>query len=469
MGVAKGLERLAAEKGALGDSAARKRLLALFDEGSFTELDRFAKNGDKPCEVITAYGSIAGAPAYAFSQDVSVSSGAMGRVQAQKIARVYDLAAENGLPVVGIYDSNGAHLDEGADALAAYGDLIGKSNRLSGVVPQISVVLGACIGSSALLASLADVTIMAEGAEFYCVSPAIAGDKSGRVGTADTAAKNGAAHLVAADEEAALEYVKTLLSLLPGNNLSVAPLADYTPAAGDAAALRAGDSPVKVLEAVADAGSILELSAAFGPCAHTYLCRIGGSPAGVVANDGEKEGRMCADACVKIARFVRMCDAFSVPVVTFVDTAGFVANKETELSGSVKEAALLTHAYAEATTQKIAVITGKAYGPAYIALASRASGADVVYAWPDAVISALEPLTAVSVLYKDRIQAGEKREDLAAAYVQQAASAFDAAALGYVDDVIEPAETFQRIATALDMLSGKRVTTLSKKHSNMPL
>ena len=146
-----------------------------------------------------------------------------------------------------------------------------------------------------------------------------------------------------------------------------------------------------------------------------------------------------------------------------------MGRRKAELSGSVKEAALLTHAYAEATTQKIAVITGKAYGPAYIALAGRASGADVVYAWPDAVISALEPLTAVSVLYKDRIQAGEKREDLAAAYVQQAASAFDAAALGYVDDVIEPAETFQRIATALDMLSGKRVTTLSKKHSNMPL
>ena len=254
MSVANGLERLAAEKGALADSAARKRLLSLFDEGSFTELDRFAKNGDKPGEVITAYGSIAGAPAYAFSQDVSVASGAMGRVQAQKIARVYDLAAENGLPVVGIYDSHGAHLDEGADALAAYGELILKSSRLSGVVPQISLVLGACIGSAAMLASLADVTVMAKDAEFYCVSPVIAGDKTGKVGSAEAAAESGAAHVVSADEAAALEAVKELLSLLPGNNLSVASLAEYEPAAGDPAALKTGDSAKTILEAVVDAG-----------------------------------------------------------------------------------------------------------------------------------------------------------------------------------------------------------------------
>ena len=469
MSVANGTQRLAAEKSALADSAARKRLQALFDEGSYTELDRFAKNGDKPGEVITAYGSIAGAPAYAFSQDISVASGAMGRVQAQKIARVYDLAAENGLPVVGLYDSDGAHLDEGVDALAAYGDLILKSNRLSGVVPQISVVLGACIGSAALLASLADVTIMQKDAEFYCVSPAILGDKTGKVGSAETAAKNGSVHLLADDETAALDKVKELLSLLPGNNLSVAPLADYEPAAGDPAALQTGVDAGVILDAVADAGSQLELSAAYGSAARTLLCRISGNPVGVVANGGENEGRIDAAAAAKIARFVRMCDAFSIPVITFVNTAGFVADQDTELAGSVKEAALLTHAYAEATTQKVTVITGKAYGPAYIALAGRASGADVVYAWPDATISALEPLTAVSVLYKDRILAGEKREDLAAEYVKTAASAFEAAAAGYVDDVIEPAETFQRVATALDMLSGKRFSTLSKKHSNMPL
>ncbi len=469
MSVANGLARLAAEKGALADSAARKRLAGLFDEGSFTELDRFAKNGETPGEVITAYGSIAGAPAYAFSQDVSVASGAMGRVQAGKIARVYDLAAENGLPVVGVYDSNGAHLDEGTDALAAYGELIRKANRLSGVVPQISVVLGACIGTSALLASLADVTVMSKDAVFYCVSPAIAGDKSGRVGSAAAAAAAGTAHVVAEDEAGALETVRELLSLLPGNNLSVGPMADPVAPAVDAATLKAGDRQLTVLEAVADAGSLLELSAAYGSAAHTALCRVTGNPVGVVACDGENEGRLDAAAATKIARFVRMCDAFSIPVITFVDTAGFVADKESELSGSVKEAALLTHAYAEATTQKIAVITGKAYGPAYIALAGRASGTDVVYAWPDATVSALEPLTAVSVLYKDRILAGEKREDLAAAYAADAASPFEAAAKGHIDDVIEPAETYQRIVNALDMLSGKRVSTMDKKHSNMPL
>lgn len=469
MSEANGLARLAAEKGALQDSAARRRLQTLFDEGSFTELDRFAKNGENLGEVITAYGSIAGAPAYAFSQDVSVSSGAMGRVQAKKIARVLDLAAENGLPVVGIYDSNGAHLDEGADALAAYGELILRSNRLSGVVPQISVVLGACIGTSALLASLADVTVMAEGAELYCVSPAVAGDKAGKVGAAHTAASAGTAHLVAPDEAAALAAVQSLLSLLPGNNLSVGPMADPTAPAVDAASLVDGAAPLAVLEALADAGSMCELSAAYGPAAHTVLCRITGNPVGIVCCDGENQGRLDAAACAKVARFVRMCDAFSLPVVTLVDTAGFVADQVSEYSGSVKEAALLTHAYAEATTQKIAVITGKAYGPAYIALAGRASGADVVYAWPDAKVSALEPLTAVSVLYKDRILAGEKREALAAAYEKEEASPFQAAAQGHIDDVIEPAETYQRIVNALDMLAGKRVSTLSKKHSNMPL
>lgn len=469
MSFVNGLQRLENEQNAIPLSAARKRLQLLFDDGDYTELDRFSKNGENLSEVVTAYGCMNGSPVYAFSQDISVASGGVGRVQAAKIRRIYDLAAETGIPVVGIYDSNGAHLNEGVAAMAAYGELILAANRLSGVVPQISLVLGACIGSASVLASLSDVVVMAEGAEFYVVSGEILGDQSGKIGSAAAAGENGTAHVMAADEGEAISKARELMTYLPQNNLSVPVIFESGSAASDGSALAAGVSAEAVVAAVADDGSLFPLSSGSAPGVITAFARIAGAPAGIVATGGSDEDRIDSAACAKIARFVRMCDAFSVPVVTLVDTAGFVGTRETELHGDMKSIAALTHAYAEATCPKVAVITGKAFGPAYIALAGRAANADVVLAWPDAVISALEPLTAASVLYRDRLAAGETREALAEEYCKTAASPFEAAAGGYVDDVIAPSDTFQRIVSSLDMLAGKRVSTFSKKHSNFPL
>lgn len=459
-----GTERLKEEIGALPGGKAKERLALLFDGGTYTEIEKFSKNGEGGCEVVCAYGYVSGSPAYAFSQNVGVSGGAMGKAQAAKIARLYEKAGMTGLPVFSIFDSNGAHVAEGVAALAAYGSLIQAANSLSGVVPQVALVLGSCIGSAAVWAGAADVVIMSEGAELYVTSGEILGNA--KIGSAALAAENGTAQIVTEDEAAAVAKAKELITLLPANNLDVAPAADYVPAESEADFSGASDA----VRFVADAGSTVELCEKFAPCVYTALGRIGGNPVGIVANvKGEREGRLCAAGCAKAARFVRMCDAFSIPVVTFVDTMGFDVTTQSELSGGVKAMTALTHAYAEATAPKVSVITGNAVGAAYTALAGHASGADYTIALPNAVISALEPLTAVSVLYADRIAAGETREGLAAEYVKTQASVFTAAAQGFVDDIAEPAELSAKVMSALEMLSGKRVATMDKKHSNMPL
>lgn len=455
-------ERIEKALASVSGCTAAKRLEMLFDDGAYTELERFAVS-DGECEVLTAYGYVSGSPAYAFSQNISASSGAMGRAQADKILRLYKKAAQTGLPIFAIYDSKGAHLNEGAGALAAYGDLIAASNRISGVVPQISLVLGSCIGSAAVLASIADVVIMTEKAELYVTSGKILGEK--KVGSAAAAAAAGTAQITADDDASAIGKAKELITLLPINNLSVAPIADYVQASSVAAQ---GADAVSVAAAVADADSLFELSAEYGRSVYTALCRIGGNSVGIVANAKDNDGRMDAAGCFKAARFVRMCDAFSIPVVTLVDTFGFDVTAESELSGGVKAMASLTHAYAEATTPKVSVIVGNAIGAAYTALAGSASGADVTLAWKNAVIAPVEPLTAVSVLYADRIDKGEKREDLVKEYVVNEGSVFEAATAGYVDDIIAPEDTFAMVLSALEMLSGKRVSTMDKKHSNMP-
>ena len=435
-------------------SLAYKRLEMLFDDGIFSEFERFYTPEDSG-EVVCAYGFVSGSPAYAFSQDTTVCGGAMGRAQSDKILRLYDKAAMTGLPVIALFDSLGAHVDEGVGALAAFGNLIKKANNISGVVPQIGVVLGGCIGSAALLACASDMLIMSKASELYVTSGAILGEKT--VGSAEAAAMNGTAHIITEDDDAAIEKARDLMGFLPLNNLSVSPIADYIPADGQG-----------IPESIADAGSILELSSQYGKCAYTALCRIAGNAVGVVSNTRyEENGRLCADGCAKIARFVRFCDAFSIPVVTFVDTLGFKVTSESELSGGVKAMAALSHAYAEATTPKIAVITGTAVGAAYTALAGKGSGADMVFAWKDAAVSALEPLTAACVLFPDRIANGETREQIAAQYIKTDANVMNAAKQGFVDDIIEPGETFSKVTAALEMLSSKRVSTLDKKHSNI--
>ncbi len=451
--------RFESEVCALTDSNARKRLAMLFDNGTFTEVDRFVKNNGAECEVVAAYGEVNGMAVYAYAQSINVNKGAMGKVQAAKIAHIYDLATKTGAPVVSIFDSNGAHIDEGVEALEAYGSLIKAAGNISGVVPQISVVAGPCIGSAAVLASLSDVVVMTNEAEFYITAPEFATSKENNLGTAKLAAQNGTASLVADSDKEAMGLVSDLLAYLPSNNLSEALMAEYTAAAGGNA-----------IESVVDAGSFFELSKDFGKCIKTGFARIGGASVGVVATTAEEsEGYFCACGAKKAAKFVRMCDAFSIPVVTLVDSLGILAKEECEVSGGVKAVSILTSAYSEATTPKITVVTGNAISAAYIAFVSSAADPDMVYAWSDSVIGTLEPMTAVQLLYKDRILAGEDRKQLEAEYIADKCSPFNAAALGLVNDVIAPEETAAKIVCALDILSSKRVSTLSKKHTNIPL
>lgn len=455
-----GFERLEKEAAAIGSAEAYKRLSMLFDDGCYTELDRFAKNGENGCGVVTAYGNVNGTGVYAFSQDVSVLCGAMGRAQAAKIKKVYDLALMNGTPVVGIYDSKGAFAEEGIDALNAYGDLIAMSGKISGVVPQISVIAGTCVGSAAVLATIADVVIMAKDAKLCVNSSAITGDV--KVGSAETALKNGTVAVATDTVEDALTDAAVLLSILPANNLSVSSLCEYAPAEAT------GEGVYSTINSLADADSFIELWYGFGCCAKVGFARVAGNAVGVVATDADKnDAKLCGNGAAKIARFVRLCDAFSIPVVTLLDCAGFMGGAEDELDGSVKAVASLTAAYAEATTAKVTVITGKAYGAAYTAMAGSASGADIVLAVADAVICALEPMTAVQFLYKDRL-GEETREELEKEYALTVGSPFKAAENGAVTDVIKVEEMAAKTIAALDMISSKRVSTLDKKHSNMP-
>lgn len=456
-----GLSRLEREISALGNTDAHKRLAYLFDDGAFTELDRFFKNGENGCGVVTAYGNVNGTGVYAYSQDITVCSGAMGRAQATKIKNVYDLAIKNGAPVVAIFDSKGAFAEEGVDALNAYGELIAAAGRLSGVVPQISVVAGKCIGSAAILASIADITIMVKDAELCVNSAFITGNST--VGSSDNAAKNGTASLVADDDAEAMSLAASVLAMLPSNNLSVPAVCDYIPA------VVSGDGVYSNIALTVDADSFLELSKNYGCCAKVGFARIMGNAVGVVATDSSKnDAKLCGNGAAKIARFVRLCDAYSLPVVTLLDCAGFMGASDDELDGSVKAVASLTGAYAEATTAKVTVIVGKAYGTAYTAMAGKASGADYVFALPDAEICALEPMTAVQFLYKDRL-GDEKREDLVKEYLLNEASPFKASVNGAVNDVILADEIAQKVICSLDMLMSKRVSTIEKKHSNMPL
>lgn len=463
-----------AREKAVKASPARERMALLFDEGCFTELDAFAKAEGGSAGVVTGYGAIEGTQVFAFAQDMTEASGAVGKAQAAKIKKIYDLAVKTGAPVVGIYDSFGAALKEGNDVLAAYGEMMLWSSNLSGVVPQISVIAGTCAGSAALLACSADLVVMSENSEFFLTAPSVTkatGASAAGAGSAANAAKAGVAHIVVKTADEAIAQAKKLVSMLPQNNLSALPIFDFT--APDAAAALQGAcesgeiDAATTAEAVFDTGSVVELMADYGSKgAYTALATLGGFTCGIAATKG---GPLCRKNCKKLSILMQLCDAYQIPVVTFVNTNGFLADAEAELAGLAKYAATLAHVYAEATTPKIAVITGKAYGPAYIALAGKNANADVVMAWPSAIISALAPETAAALLYADKISAGTNLAAVEAEYIATEASPYKACADGYVDDVIDPANTRDMLISTLDMLSGKRVAKLPKKHSNMPL
>lgn len=450
------------------DSPAHKRIRLLTDPDSFVEIGGFAAADGGPSGVVCGFGAVFGSPVYVFAQDGG-GGGAVGAVHAAKIAKLYDLALKTGVPVVGIYDSNGARVSEGAGALSAYGDILQRVNNLSGVVPQLALVLGTCAGTSALLACSADFVIMSEQAEFFMAPPSLSADAPG-AGSARNAAAAGVAHIVCADDEAACSQARRLLAALPLNNLASPPYCDYTdPAAGALTALSAGietADPAEIVANICDEGSAVELLAGFGKSVYTAIATMAGIACGCVAT---RPGKLDADSCAKIAKVVSVCDCYQLPVLTFVNTSGFAPSAKAELCGSVRDMARLAHVYAEATTAKIAVVTGEAYGAAYVALCCRPSAADYTVAWPGATISALEPRTAVAFQYADRITAGRTREQVEEDYANNEASPLEAAACGAIDDVIDPAVTRPALLAALDLLSAKRVSRNPKKHSNIPM
>ncbi len=434
-------------------STAKERLAALFDDGSYTELEAYACFSDKLCGAAAGFGYVQGSPCYAFSQDRSVNKGAMNGAQAEKIAKVYELAAKTGVPVVGFYDSEGADLTDGFGALNAYGKLVSKISELSGVVPQIAVVSGVCSGTAALFAESADITVITKDAELYCAPNAEV------TSLCDNALKNGTAAVCAEDDKAAAQIVRELLSKLPLNNLSPLPVFEFEApsASGDTA------------EGIADEGSLTELYAQYGSASYTALATVGGSSAGIVSVTKDN-GKLTADDCSKIAQFVSFCDCFAIPVITLVDTDGFEADEE---GGAVKNMAKLSAAYAEATTVKISAVTGKACGTAFITLAGKGANADLAFASETAVISPLDPLTAAEFLYHDELRGAAdvkaKREELAARYAREEGNALSAAASGCIDGVYPVGALRKMVIDSLEILAGKRVSGLPKKHGNIRL
>ncbi|MGN0688628.1 MAG: carboxyl transferase domain-containing protein [Oscillospiraceae bacterium] len=423
------------------DSDARKRLTALFDEDSFRELDKFMAPNGEQSSVVAGYGTVMGATAYAYAQDVSVKGGAVNKSAAVKIRKIYELAAKNGAPVVAVFDSKGGDISEGMAVLSAYGDIIKASAAISGVVPQIAVICGVCAGAAALIASMADVKIMTEKAELFMTAPFNTPDgKLEGAGTAANAAKAGVCDILAKDDAEAVAKAKKLIAMLPANNISLAGNDDF---AENDAIVSAGMSGKDIIAAVADKNSVTELGAQFGSAAYTAIASVNWATVAFVATDNAE--KLTAADSAKIARFVQLADVFSIPVVTVIDTQGFVPSSEAELSGSVRDCAKLAQVYASATTVKVNLIKGKAFGAAYAAFDS----ADISYAWENAQIAPMAPEAA-------KVFMGEEIET----------SPFGAAALGMVDAVIAADDTKDAIASAVDLCSGKRVAAPTRKHVN---
>ncbi|MCQ2513966.1 MAG: carboxyl transferase [Ruminococcus sp.] len=435
------IEKINQAKAEITATSAYKIITEFFDADSFCEIDSFAKSGDGFAEVVAGFGMVDGMPVYAFAQNSDICGGAMSKAQAAKLKKLYGLALKTGAPVVGFYDSVGGRLTQGTELLAGCGDILNCSASLSGVVPQVSVVLGSCLGTNALNAVSADIVIMSEKAQLSL-------DVTGKNSDAEYNAVNGNATIIAKDTTDAVAKAKELILYLPSNNLTLAPQSfDEEPAS---------DGCGCVVSKTVDGGNKIKLFDKFGANAKTRLGRIGGQVVGIVNTVGKT---LDCKSAAKTAKFVRFCDAFSIPVLTFVNCDGF------EALGS---AAKLTSAYAEATTIKISVVTGKAIGSAYVALAGTGANADVVYALPDAIISPVNVEAAAFILAPKEMKVPvDKQKAAAEKFASENLSAFNAAQNGYVDGILEETELRKALISALDMLSGKRVNTLSKKHSTI--
>ena len=495
-----GPERIAKQH-AKGKLTARERLELLLDRGSFRELDMFVTHrttdfgldkqkflGDG---VVTGYGTINGRLVYVFSQDFTVLGGSLGEAHAEKICKVMDLAMKNGAPIIGINDSGGARIQEGVISLAGYADIFLRNTLASGVIPQISIVMGPAAGGAVYSPAITDFIIMVKNTSYMFITgpevvkavthEEVSFDELG--GAWVHATKSGVAHFAAENEEDAIFLAQTLLSYLPQNNLEDPPM---RPTSDDP--LRADpeldsiipDSPTKpydmkeIIRRVVDDGIFFEVHEHFAQNIIVGFAHLGGQSVGIVANQpAVLAGVLDIDASVKAARFVRFCDAFNIPIVTFVDVPGFMPGTAQEHGGIIRHGAKLLYAYAEATVPKVTIITRKAYGGAYDVMSSKHLRADINFAWPSAEIAVMGPEGAVNIIFRKQIAQAEDPEAekarLVAEYRAKFANPYIAASRGFIDDVIEPHETRPRLINALEMLRNKRDTNPPKKHGNIPL
>ncbi|MGC9668053.1 acyl-CoA carboxylase subunit beta [Planosporangium sp. 12N6] len=496
-----GSARAVEKQHARGKKTARERIEMLLDEGSFVELDEFARHrstnfglaDERPYGdgVVTGYGTVDGRQVCVFAQDFTVFGGSLGEVFGEKIVKVMDLAMKTGCPVIGINDSGGARIQEGVASLGLYGEIFFRNVRASGVIPQISLIMGPCAGGAVYSPAVTDFTVMVDQtSHMFITGPDVIKTVTGEdvamedLGGARTHnAKSGNAHYLATDEEDAIEYVKALLSYLPSNNLDEPPVTDE-PAdlevteedlALDTLIPDSANQPYDmhtVIESVVD--DFLEVQPLYAQNIIVGFGRVEGRPVGVVANQPMHfAGCLDIAASEKAARFVRTCDAFNLPILTFVDVPGFLPGTGQEWDGIIRRGAKLIYAYAEATVGKVTVITRKAYGGAYDVMGSKHLGADLNFAWPTAQIAVMGAQGAVNILYRQELKNAEDptalRAELIQEYEDTLANPYVAAERGYVDAVIPPSATRAQVVKGLRALRTKRETLPPKKHGNIPL
>jgi propionyl-CoA carboxylase beta chain len=495
-----GAERIARQH-AGGKRTARERIATLVDKGSFEELDRFVVHqatdfgmadqrvlGDG---VVTGSARIHGRPLYLFAQDFTVFGGSLSLTYAQKICKIMDLALKTGVPIVGLNDSGGARIQEGVVSLAGYADIFLRNVLASGVVPQISAIMGPCAGGAVYSPAMTDFIFMVRGTSYMFVTgPEVIRSVTHEevtfeeLGGAETHARtSGVAHFAAAGEEACLEGIRELLGFLPQNNLEDPPVratADPPDRVDEALQRLVPDNPTKpydmkeLIQAVLDDQHFFEVQPDYAPNLVIGFGRLGGRPVGIVANQpAHLAGCLDIAASLKGARFVRFCDCFNIPLVTFEDVPGFLPGTAQEYGGIIKHGAKLLYAFAEATVPKLTVITRKAYGGAYCVMASKHIRADANFAFPTAEIAVMGPEGAVNVLYRRELaEAADParfRSERVAEFREKFANPYVAAARGYIDDVIEPRETRRRLVSALETLRTKRDRNPPRKHGNLPL
>jgi len=485
-------EKIAAEH-KKGKLTGRERIARILDAGSFMETNVFMKtaaccSGSEAGEsVITGYGTIEGRPVYVYAQDFTVMSGALGKVHAKKICNVYDAAIKTGVPVLAIMDTAGARIEEGMMALDGYAQIYKRSVDASGLIPQIALVTGTCPGAAAFATALCDFTIVVDkNGAIFGRGPQVISAAAGKTVSAQdlggamvSSEKSALAQVFAVNEDDGIAKARKLVSLLPSNNLEDAPLDACTDDLNrETLALNgyvAGETDMHVaVEAIADAGSIVEIMPYYALNMVTALASINGRTVGIVGNNpADKGGIVDIAAADKAARFIRICDSFNLPIVVLADSMGLPVDMAEEHAGLIRHGAKLIYALAEASTAKVVVVTGNAIGSAYSLMASKSLGMDMVYAWPTAAICALEPEAAATLLYEKEIAAAANpmaaRAEYAEKYAKEQGGALKAAELGLVDDVIEPALTRPVVASALELLWSKRENRLPKKHGNMPL